>query len=75
MSQKVREMRAAFLKLDKALKDFGRKHCKCHTNQKDKKPSRGMQCKHSAMDYGGMSRNTDCELKNCPRVLYDDEGE
>ena len=72
MSQRVKEMRAAFLKLDKALKDFGKKHCKCH-DQRKKIKGDWDGCDHSAMGWGGMNRNTNCELVNCPRVLYGDE--
>ena len=27
------------------------------------------QCAHDSMDYGGMTRNTDCELINCPLMI------
>jgi len=72
-------MRATFLKLDKELKKFGRTKCKHHKRRfggwkKSIADIKGtMDCHHSAMDYGGMSRNTNCELENCPRVLYGDE--
>ncbi len=69
----VSGMRAAFLKLDKQLKEFGKNKCKFHKSRK-KDPKRYLDCTHPAMGYGGMSRNTDCELENCPRVLYNDNG-
>lgn len=69
----VSTMRTAFLKLDKQLKEFGKDKCKFHKSRK-KDPSKWLDCNHSAMGYGGMSRNTDCELENCPRILYGDEG-
>ena len=65
----IATMRADFLKLEAELKKFGKVKCK-HRNKK--KPT-VMECHHPAMGYGGMSRNTDCELENCPRVLYGDE--
>jgi len=27
-------------------------------------------CNHLSMAFGGMGRNSDCELVNCHRVLY-----
>ncbi len=69
----VSVMRTAFLKLEKQLKEFGRNKCKFHKNRK-KDRSKWLDCTHPAMDYGGMSRNTSCELENCPRVLHDDNG-
>jgi hypothetical protein len=65
-------LRTAFLELDSKLKEFGRAKCKFHRNQKSKRI--GIECDHPAMGYGGINRNTDCELGNCPRVLYGDEG-
>jgi len=66
-------MRTAFFKLDRQLKEFGKSKCRFHKSRK-KDPSRFLSCTHPAMDWGGMSRNTDCELKNCPRILHNDPG-
>lgn len=64
------KIRLDFLKLNAALKKFGKTKCKFHKNRK----GRGLECQHPAMAYGGMTRNTDCELENCPRALHGDEG-
>jgi len=69
MPQLIKIMRAKFLKLDKELKVFGRTKC-IHRNKVKRTM---MECHHPAMGYGGITRNTDCELENCPRVLYGDE--
>jgi len=66
----IATMRASFLKLDKELKNFGRTKCK-HRSWATRSSMR--VCGHPAMGYGGMTRNTNCELENCPRVLYGDE--
>ena len=64
-------LRSDLLKLDAQLKKFGRTKCKFHKNRKGK-PEQGLECCHPAMAYGGMNRNTNCELENCPRILYGD---
>ena len=71
MSNKIKEMRAIFLKLDRNLKKFGKEYCKFYNRKKGPKV---VECFHPSMGYGGMTRNTDCELENCPRVLYGNEG-
>ena len=70
----VVEMRDRFVRLDIDLKKFGKGRCKFNKNR-FKNPSKHLDCGHPAMGYGGMSRNTACELENCPRVLYGDEEE
>ena len=70
MPHPIKTMRANFLKLDKELKEFGKTKCR-HRSKTTK--SSIMVCHHSAMSYGGMTRNVNCELENCPRVLYGDE--
>lgn len=69
----IMTMRSNFLKLDAQLKKFGKTKCKFHKNRKGQKKST-VDCFHSSMSYGGISRNTDCELENCPRVLWGNEG-
>ncbi len=73
MPHPIKVMRATFLKLDKELKAFGKTKCKHHKNRTHQGKKSMMDCYHSAMGYGGITRNTDCELENCPRVLYGDE--
>ena len=70
----AKEIRAAFLELDSKLKKFGRTKCKFHRNRKNKQTGI-LECNHPVMSYGGINRNTECELKNCPRVLHGDEGD
>ena len=72
-TNKVSKLRAAFLELDNKLKKFGRTKCKFHRNRKGKKTG-SLECHHPVMGWGGINRNTDCELANCPRVLCGDEG-
>jgi hypothetical protein len=74
MAHSAKSIRAAYLKLNKELKAFGKTKCKNHKNRTHHGKKSIMECHHSAMGYGGMSRNTYCELENCPRVLYGDEG-
>lgn len=55
--------------LTRDLKKFGNTRCKYHTSQKyPKRKSKWTGCHHPAMGYGGISRNTDCKLDNCPRL-------
>lgn len=72
MPQEIFILRTTFLELDSKLKEFGRTKCKFHRNRESKRI--GLECSHPAMAYGGINRNTDCELENCPRVLYGNEG-
>ena len=70
----IQRMREDFLKLDAQVKKFGKMHCKHHRRRtKPKAHPVNDACCHPAMAFGGMSRNTNCELENCPRVLYGDE--
>ena len=69
----IATMRAAFLKLDKELKAFGKTKCKHNRLRHARGKKLMIECDHPSMAYGGMTRNTDCELENCPRVLYGDE--
>ena len=66
-------IRLKFLRLNVLLKEFGRTKCKFHKNRKANK-NHVSECHHPTMSYGGMGRNTDCEITNCPRILYGDEG-
>jgi hypothetical protein len=65
------KIRLDFLKLNAKLKNFGKTKCKFHRNRKNKT---GLECSHPAMGWGGINRNTKCELENCPRALYGDKG-
>lgn len=74
MSNSIGAMRATYLRLDRQLQKFGNAKCK-HNWRRSKSQKKGiMECHHPNMSYGGMTRNTDCELRNCPRVLHGDEG-
>ena len=66
-------MRKRFLILQRELKIFGKTSCRFHENRKNKSKSI-MECHHPSTAYGGINRNTDCELENCPRIIYGDEG-
>ena len=59
--KKIETIKAEFEKLSAQLKAFGTL-CK----YRDKK-QKG-ECNHEDMGWGGLSRNTRCELRNCPRV-------
>ena len=67
------KLRLDFLELSARLKHFGKTQCRFHKNRKRNR-QQGLECNHPAMAYGGITRNTDCELENCPRILYGDEG-
>lgn len=67
-------LRSDFLKADVRLKRFGKRRCKFHKNREKDSSKLFLECRHPAMAYGGLNRNTNCELVNCPRVLYDDQG-
>jgi len=70
----IRQMRKTFLKLDQQLKEFGKKRCKIHACRKNPKHhSVDGACSHLSMAFGGMGRNSDCELVNCPRILHEAE--
>ena len=68
----MRKLRKACVELDRDLKRFGREKCKWN-RRRFKTPKKHLDCGHPAMDFGGMTRNTKCELENCPRALYGDE--
>lgn len=68
----IQEVQKQFKKADKELKHFGKTRCKFR--YKGNKLGYKETCCHPAMGYGGMSRNIDCELTNCPRILHGDEG-
>ena len=63
----ITSIAAEFHKLDTQLKKFGKDKCKFHKNRKPK--PKWIECFHPSMSYGGMGRNTDCELDNCPRII------
>ena len=73
MSADMKKMRATAVRLETDLKHFGRYKCKWNKHR-FKTPKRHLDCGHPAMAFGGMTRNTECELENCPRLLYGDEG-
>lgn len=56
----ISTLRSDFLKLNAQLKKFGRTKCKFYKNQ---------CCNHSTMGYGGISRDTDCKIGNCPLII------
>lgn len=70
----VKYLRGCFMNLNVRLKAFGRDSCKWHRNKKHPGRKHGMQCFHPAMGYGGITRDTDCRLVNCPRIIDGDEG-
>ena len=53
--------------LNDQLQKFGKTECKYHKNRL-LKPRGLMECRHSSMGQGGLTRNTDCELTNCPLI-------
>jgi hypothetical protein len=67
------ELRLRFLELNAALKKFGKTKCKFHKNRIGVRTP-GSDCHHPSMGYGGINRSRDCELENCPRILYGNEG-
>lgn len=73
----ISTLKSAFLKLDIQLREFGKTKCKFHRNRKDKPmirqpkgPGQEIECCYPVMSYNGMYRNTDCRLKNCPRIFH-----
>lgn len=64
----INKIKSQFEVLDKELKKFGRTKCKFRNPAK----LTMVECKHPAMAYGGLNTDTDCEIANCPRVLYGD---
>jgi len=74
ISPEISMFKLAFLELDTKLKNFGKTLCKFHKNRNKQTRHQVIECHHPAMGYGGINRNTDYELINCPRILYNDEG-
>jgi len=44
------------------------KECKYLGKRNGYRPRSWNQCAHENMGYGGITRNTDCELANCPLI-------
>jgi hypothetical protein len=70
----IAQIKKEFNDLAARLETFGKTKCKFYAQPLNKKTffrsnNKGY-CKHPDMDYGGITRNTDCELINCPRIIY-----
>lgn len=70
----IRMFRLDFADLDTKLKKYGRTLCRFHKNRSSRTWGLQLECHHPSTGYGGINRNTNCGLINCPRVIYNNEG-
>ena len=63
MNSTIRKLKLNFSELNKALKEYGKTKCVFYNNG---------SCREPSMGWGGMTRDTECRIDNCPFIISEE---